>query len=261
MKKIISLFLRFIPRKYLQRFSHFGARVLGFFYRGNNVECPVCGSTYSKFLPYGRVSTRENALCPNCLSLERHRLMWLYLRDRTDFTSAKLKVLHVAPELCFLKKFEALENLEYIKADLESPWATVHFDVHEIPFDENTFDVVICNHLLEHVEDDIKSLKELYRVLKPGGWGIMQSPINPAREVTDEDRSLQTPKDREKKYGQSDHVRDFGLDYPVRLEKGGFRVMVDEFVRSLPDEKVKRYAVLTGGSLTVNDFIYRVEKQ
>lgn len=260
MKKIISLFLRFIPRKHLQRFSHFGAQVLGFFYRGNNVECPVCGCHYREFLPYGRIRTRSNALCPNCLSLERHRLMWLYLQERTDFTTEKLKVLHIAPELCFLKKFAALENLDYITADLESPWATVHFDVHDIPFDENSFDVIICNHLLEHVEDDIRAISEMYRVLKPGGWGIIQSPINPAREVTDEDRSLKTPKEREEKYGQNDHLRDFGLDYPQRLKAGGFRIVMDEFVKTLPDEKVKRHALLTGGSFTVNDLIYRVEK-
>lgn len=260
MKHLISLFLRFVPRKHLQRFSHVAAKMMSIFYLGNKVECTVCGRHYSSFLPYGRVRTRKNALCPNCLALERHRLMWLYLQEKTNFLTDNLKVLHVAPELCFLKKFDALDNLDYITADLESPWAKVHFDVHEIPFEDDTFDVVICNHLLEHVEDDRKSLKELYRVMKPGGWGIMQSPINPSREVTDEDRSLKTPKEREEKYGQNDHLRDFGLDYPERLKAGGFKVVVDEFVKSLPEEKIKRHALLTGGSLTVNDFIYRVEK-
>jgi SAM-dependent methyltransferase len=166
----------------------------------------------------------------------------------------------VAPELCFLKKFEALENIEYITADLESPWAKVHFDIHEIPFEENTFDVIICNHLLEHVEDEQLALREMYRVMKPGGWGVMQSPINPKREVTHEDKSIRTPKEREKMYGQNDHVRDFGLDYPEKLKGGGFKVVVDAFVKDMPEEQVARYALLTGGALTVNDYIYRVEK-
>ena len=146
MKKIISLFLRYVPRRYLQLFSHFAARSLSLFYTGNKVECPVCGHHYRKFLPYGRVSSRSNALCPNCLSLERHRLMYLYLKHKTGFFTDKLKVLHIAPELCFLKMFDALPNLEYITADLESPWAKVRMNVQDIPFPDNTFDVIICNH-------------------------------------------------------------------------------------------------------------------
>ena len=149
-------------------------KVLSQLNKGNEVECPVCASQYKKFLPYGRIA-RENALCPNCLALERHRLMWLYLKKQTDFFSAPLKVLHVAPEHCFIDRFEALPNLEYITADIESPLAKVKMDVHSIPFPDNSFDVIFCNHVLEHVEDDLLACSEFNRVLKPSGWGILQS--------------------------------------------------------------------------------------
>lgn len=167
MKDIISWVLRHVPRKYLQLVSHFGVKVLSVFYRGKGVECSVCGSEFRKFLPYGR-SGRDNALCPSCLSLERHRLMYLYLQRKTPFFKADLKLLHVAPEYCFIDRFEKMKNLDYITADIESPLAKVKMDIHQIPFEANTFDVTFCNHVMEHVDDDIKAMSELHRVLKPG---------------------------------------------------------------------------------------------
>ena len=135
MKYIISFLLKKIPRKYLQLFSHIILKVVSVFYVGNKVECPVCQKKFRKFLPYGRVTPRENALCPNCLTLERHRLMWLYLHKKTNFFTAPLKVLHVAPEICFIHRFEKLKNLEYITADIESPLAKVKMDIQNIPFE------------------------------------------------------------------------------------------------------------------------------
>ena len=261
MKKIISLFLRYVPRRYLQLFSHFAARSLSLFYTGNKVECPVCGHHYRKFLPYGRVSSRSNALCPNCLSLERHRLMYLYLKHKTGFFTDKLKVLHIAPELCFLKMFDALPNLEYITADLESPWAKVRMNVQDIPFPDNTFDVIICNHLLEHVDDVNLALKEMHRVMKPGGWGIMQSPLNENREVTFEDRSIASPAEREKIFGQRDHLREFGRDYPEVLGSSGFRVVVDDYIRSFPEDQFMKYSLAMSAKITFGDMIFRVEKR
>ena len=208
----------------MQLFSHFVLKVLSLFYKGNNVVCPVCDHHYRKFLPYGR-NSRENALCPNCLALERHRLMWLFLKERTNFFTNKLKVLHVAPELCFINRFERLKNLDYTTADIESPLAKVKMDIHEIPFEDGSFDVVICNHVLEHVTDDRKALSEIMRVLKPGGWSILQVPVfHPLPEKTLEDPSITDPKEREKLYGQDDHVRLYGLDYKERLEGAGFQV-------------------------------------
>jgi SAM-dependent methyltransferase len=241
-KHIISWVIRKIPRKYLQLFSHWVVKILALFYRGNKVACPVCRSNFRKFLPYGR-KPRENALCPNCLALERHRLLWLYLKEKTDFFRASLKMLHIAPELCYIHRFEAMQNLEYITGDLESPLAKVKMDIHEIPFDDNTFDVVFCNHVMEHVNDDIKAMQEIRRVLKPQGWAIIQSPMDYKRDTTLEDPTATTPAQREKLHGQNDHLRTYGLDYSQRLREAGFEVSEDEFVKELPEEKIIKYAL------------------
>ena len=241
MKSIISFVIRYIPRKYLQLVSHFFLRIMAVFYRGNQVECPVCAQTFKKFLPYGR-KARENALCPNCLALERHRLMWLFLREETLFFRAPLKVLHVAPELCFIDRFEALDNLDYITGDIESPLAKVKMDIHQIPFEDNTFDVVFCNHVMEHVDDDIKACSEINRVLKPHGWGIIQSPVY-NQERTLEDKTVTDPVERERLFGQRDHLRKYGKDYASRLSTSGLVVQENHFVKTLEDELIRRHAL------------------
>lgn len=245
MKSIISLVLRYIPRPYLQLVGHWAARGLSIFYIGNKVECPVCNSKYRKFLPYGRnTSSRENALCPSCLSLERHRLMALYMKRKTNFYTANLKVLHVAPEYCFIDRFEQMQNLDYITADIESPLAKVKMDIHKIPFPENTFDVAICNHVMEHVDDYILAMSELHRVLKPGGWALIQSPQDMKYEVTYEDPTITDPKEREIHFLQNDHLRLFGRNYGKELEKGGFKVTEDRFVMDeLSPAEVKKYSL------------------
>ncbi|WP_234734292.1 class I SAM-dependent methyltransferase [Tellurirhabdus bombi] len=248
MKQLISLVLRYIPRPILQRISPYGMKIMALFYRGDNVVCPVCNNHFREFLPYGRMPARPNALCPDCLSLERHRLMYLYLQRNTNFFRDNLKVLHVAPEHCFIDRFEKQKNLDYITADIESPLAKVKMDIHQIPFPDNTFDVAFCNHVMEHVDDDIKASSELYRVLKPGGWAIIQSPIDYSRTTTYEDPSITDPREREKHFWQSDHLRLFGQDYPERLAKGGFTVKEDRFVMEMPKEEVAKFA-LPGGEI------------
>lgn len=246
MKKIISWVIRKVPRKYLQIVSPLAMKFFSLLNKGNDVECTVCGNTYSKLLPYGRVYTRDNALCPNCMSLERHRLMYLYLKEKTNFFTANLKVLHVAPEHCFIDRFSKMKNLDHITADIESPLAKVKMDLHSIPFPDNTFDVCFCNHVMEHVEDDIKCMSEIHRVLKPGGWAIIQSPIDMGRATTYEDPTITSPEDREKHFLQDDHVRLFGRDYGQRLQKGGFKVLEDDFAAKLPTERAKRYCIQQG---------------
>ena len=239
----ISVASRFIPRHHLQRFSAFILRIVGIFYLGNKFEDPITGIKYRKLLPYGRIQSRPNALAPHSMSLERHRLLWLYLKERTNFFSDNLKVLHIAPEYCFLKRFKKMKNLSYTTADLVSPWAEVKLDVQNMPFDENSFDVVLCNHVLEHVSDDKLALSELYRVMKPGGFGIFQVPIDVSIEKTQEDKAINTPELREKHYGQRDHLRLYGADYPNRLSKAGFIATADSFVQTLPQHLAKRYAL------------------
>lgn len=179
----------------------------------------------------------------------------MYLKERTDFFTKERKMLHIAPELCFIDRFENLANLDYITGDIESPLAKVKMDIHEIPFEENTFDVIFCNHVLEHVEDDIKAMQEMLRVLKPGGWAILQVPFFfPLNEDTYEDKSITSPADREKAFGQDDHVRLYGKDYANRLASAGFKVVEEKMVMELPEEKVARFA------LPKDEIIYRVEK-
>ena len=239
MKAIIRFALRKIPRKYLQLFSHILLRIASVFYKGKGVQCNICESHFRKFLPYGRIESRENALCPSCLSLERHRLINHYLQKETNFYTAKLKVLHVAPELCFIKRFEKVHADNYVTADIESPLAKVKMDVHEIPFEADSFDVVMCNHVLEHVDEDAKVMREFYRVLKPGGWAILQSPIDYSRMKTFEDSSIISPADRELNYGQDDHVRMYGLDYGDRLEAAGFKVKEEKVINKFSHQEIK----------------------
>ncbi|AWW29750.1 SAM-dependent methyltransferase [Echinicola strongylocentroti] len=241
MKAIISFIIRYIPRSFLQHISHIFLRILAVFYRGQKVCCPVCQKKFSKFLPYGR-KARENALCPNCLALERHRLMWLFLQQKTNFFEANLKVLHIAPELCFIDRFEKLPNINYVTGDIESPLAKVKMDVHQIPFDDHSFDVVFCNHVMEHVDDDLLACKEINRVLKKDGWGIIQSPVYDIPKTL-EDKTITSPAEREKMFGQRDHVRKYGNDYAQRLSKSGLQVQEDHFVKNLSEETIKQHAL------------------
>ena len=246
MKLIISLATRILPRHYLQYISHFFLQIFSLFLRGNRFEDPINGMTYRRLLPYGRLTSRENAIAPDTMSLERHRLMWLFIKEKTNLFTAELKFLHIAPEYCFIKIFKGMKNLDYITADLISPWADVKMDVHDIPFDENSFNVVICNHVLEHVDDANKVMKEFYRVMKPGGWGIFQVPIDINNKETIEDKNVIDPNERERLYWQSDHLRLFGLDYGKKLSEAGFKVTESDFINELSDDLVERYALPKG---------------
>ncbi|MBI1768902.1 MAG: class I SAM-dependent methyltransferase [Bacteroidetes bacterium] len=244
MKKIIGWVVRFVPRKYLQLFTGVGLKVLGIFYSGSKVKCPICNHQYKKFLPYGRINARENALCPNCLSLERHRLMWLYLKGNTNFFSEKLNVLHFAPEPCFINRFEKQHGNKYITADIESPLAKVKMDIHQIPFEENHFDVVLCNHVLEHVKDDITAMREIHRVLKPNAWAILQVPFfSPIPEKTFEDNSIIDKRERERIFGQDDHVRKYGKDYVQRIAQSGLKPLEEKFSETFTKEQAYHFGI------------------
>lgn len=152
--------------------------------------------------------------------------------------------MHVAPELCMMDAFEKQHQERYITTDLESPLAKVKADIHDLPFDENIFDVAICNHVLEHVANDIKAMKEIYRVLKPGGWAILQVPFfSPLPEKTQEDITIQDPYERERLFGQNDHVRKYGKDYAERLRSAGFKVREDHFIDEFSPEEKRRFAL------------------
>lgn len=179
--------------------------------------------------------------------------MWLFLKEKTNFFTAPLKVLHIAPEICFIDRMEKLDNLEYITADLESPLAKVKMDVHQIPFEANSFDVVFCNHVMEHVTDDLQACREINRVLKPSGWGIIQSPVY-NMENTLEDASITDPSERERLFGQRDHVRKYGRDYAQRLSQSGLKMTEDHYVKEIDPALVNKHA------LPENEIIFYCQK-
>ena len=248
--------LRTIPRPILIRLSYIFSFFSPVFYGGNKYECPVCEGHFRKFLPYGYegYSERENVLCPKCLTLERHRVLWLYLKEETDFFSKPRKMLHIAPDQPFLGRFRKMKHLDLTTADLFSPLADVKCDIQDMPFEDNTFDVIFCNHVLEHVDDDKKAMSELHRVMKPGGFGIFQVPIDYNRATTFEDSSITSEEDRVKHYWQKDHVRLFGLDYPSKLESVGFKPQRIDVANDVGAELKDRYR------LGDYDKVYRVDK-
>ena len=225
--------------------------ILTLFLKGNKFTDPIDGKSFRAFLPYGYGKQRQNALSPSTLSLERHRLLWLYLKNETNFFSATKKVLHIAPEQCFINRFKKLKNLNYITADLYSPIVDVKADICDLPFENNEFDVIFCNHVLEHIEDDAKAMSELYRVLKPGGFGIFQVPQELERKTTYEDFSITTAEERKKHFGQYDHVRIYGYDYFNRLRKIGFNVNEVNYSSQLTLEEIEKYRLVKDEILPV----------
>lgn len=246
MSNISKFILNTIPRPLLIRMSYFIRPVVALALRGKNYTDPIDGKSYRKFLSYGYGKTRPNVLAPGTLSLERHRLLWLYLERETDFFTKKRKVLHVAPEQAFLKRFRALKNLDYTTTDLESPIADIKADLTNLPFAENIYDIIICNHVLEHIEQDKMAMAEIYRVLKPGGIAILQVPYDAKREKTFSDDSIVDPKERARIFGQYDHVRVYGMDYFKTLASIGFNVIAEDYTKQLTPLEIEKYRLPAG---------------
>lgn len=246
MKKLFKSLLNIIPRPLLIRLSYVIRPVLVFWLKGNRYTDPIDGKSFKKFLPYGYEKQRDNVLSPSTLSLERHRLLWLYLQSETDFFVKPLKMLHFAPEQAFYRRFRQQQNLDYTTTDLSSPLADVKADICQLPFEDNTFDVIFCNHVLEHIPDDTQAMRELYRVLKPGGWAVLQIPQDLSRATTFEDDSITDPKERAKIFGQYDHVRVYGRDYFDKLRSIGFEVQEVDYTQMLSKEQVERYCLADG---------------
>ncbi|MDU8885263.1 methyltransferase domain-containing protein [Yeosuana sp. MJ-SS3] len=251
MKKIFKILLNIFPRTFLIRLSYVARPILAFFLKGNNYTDPIDCKSFRSFLPYGYEKQRHNVLSPSTLSLERHRLLWLYLKNETNFFTDKLKVLHFAPEQSFYKRFRKMKNLDYTTTDLKSPLAEVKADICDLPFSDNEFDVILCNHVLEHIPEDTKAMQELYRVLKPGGFGIFQIPQDLNRELTFEDDSITDKKERAKIFGQYDHVRIYGRDYFDKLRQIGFNVEEVDYTSTLSIEEINQYCLAKGEIIPV----------
>lgn len=203
--------------------------------RGNRYHCPLCNNSYSKLI--------NDRVCPGCKSCERHRILWLYLLHLQEQRKIRLegKLLHVAPESCLEKRFRNI--FDYLSVDLEEGRAMKVADVTNLDFEDDFFEVVVCNHVLEHIDDDHKAISELRRVLKPGGYASLQVPMTTDRP-TDEDRSVVDPKERLRRFGQEDHVRLYGYDYFNRLQKVGFEVDAGTWEKFLTRETAEKYGVM-----------------
>ena len=243
MQSLIKLFLNIFSRGFLIRISFFVKPILKILMYGNKFTDPIDGNTFRAFLPYGYNKIRNNVLSPSTYSLERHRLLWLYLKNETSFFKAKLKVLHFAPESALMNQFKKLKNLSYDTIDLNSPIADIKADICDLPFLDNSYDLILCNHVLEHIVDDNKAIRELYRVLKKNGIGIFQVPIDYNRDTTFEDFSVTNKKERNKLFGQYDHVRIYGLDFFDRLQKAGFSVERCEYTSKLSKEDIIKFCL------------------
>ncbi|GAB1856669.1 class I SAM-dependent methyltransferase [Flavobacteriaceae bacterium MHTCC 0001] len=251
MKNLFKLILNTIPRPVLIRLSYAARPILAFFLRGNTFTDPIDGKNFKRFLPYGYEKQRNNVLSASTLSLERHRLLWLYLKNETNFFSDKLKALHFAPEQAFYKRFKKLPNLSYITTDLNSPLADVKADICDLPFKDDEFDVILCNHVLEHIPDDTRAMQELYRILKKGGWGIFQIPQDLNRATTFEDNSITDKKERAKIFGQYDHVRVYGRDYFDKLRSVGFQVDEVDYTANFTEADILKYSLAKGEIIPV----------
>lgn len=215
--------------------------------KGNEVECVCCNKTFLTFLPAG-IEKRANAKCVHCGALERHRILWHFLKNKTNIFSAKIKMLHAAPEKLFYTKFKSLNNIEYTSIDLNPDKydygnTTIRMDLTDLNFADNTFDVIICNHVLEHIPNDAKAMSEMFRTLKKGGWAILNVPVDNNRTTTFEDLEINDPKKQLELFGQPDHVRIYGTDYKLRLEKAGFTVTVIDYTKQFSNNEMFRYGM------------------
>lgn len=226
-------------------------RAEAWYYIGSTHYCPICESYSSGFAPR---RNRRNVECTNCGSRPRHRRDWLYIRQHTNLLDGTPKnLLHVAPEEGLEKRFQQAPNIDYLSADLDPERAMVAMDITDIQYPDDTFDVIYCSHVLEHVPDDRRAMRELYRVLKPGGWAIINAPIS--RKTTLEDPSITSPEQRARVFGQWNHVRRYGEDYTDRLRESGFEVSAERFVDGFSDEDVERLG-LHASPRTPDSYVY-----
>ncbi len=245
----IVKFLMQVLKKYLTK-TYLFFKFFGFKYK-----CPFCGGHFNTFYSAGfdfevikqlkivSAGKRDNVRCPRCNSSDRERMIYLYLKDNTDYFTKKCNVLHIAPEKNLQRVFKGIKNIKHISVDLASPLADKKMDILNLQFSDNYFDLVVCSHVLEHIMDDVTAMKELFRVCKTGGMTIILVPIALQLTKTLEDEEVLTETDREKVFGQSDHVRVYAMDIVERLDAAGFVVEALQFSESIGEQKIKKYSI------------------
>ena len=250
MKLIVRLLLNLFTRTFLIRTSLLFKPFFDIFFKGTKFTDPINNKSYSYFFPYGYNKQRKNALCPGTFSLERHRLLWLYLKKETDFFNSNNKILHFAPEQCFHKFFKSFFK-NYTTTDLNSPIVDIKADICNLPFNDNSYDYILCNHVLEHIYDDEKAMKEIFRVLNKNGIAILQVPIDIKSNLTQEGRDIDDKEVRSKLFGQYDHLRMYGLDYFKKLKKVGFNVKNIDYLSKLSKDEVEKFSLTNAGTIPV----------
>jgi SAM-dependent methyltransferase len=228
-----------VPRRYryLARKTLFAG--MSPLFAGDNVECPVCERSSRRWVSLGF----PNKVCPHCSAFERQRLLIMYIRNELPLGREPLTMLHFAAEACFMRHFAATPQLQYIAADLDPPRGAVKMDITAIPLEDDSVDVVICSHVLEHVPDDATAMREIGRILKPGGRALILVPVKQDRAETYEDSSIVDPQERLVHFGQRDHVRLYGTDFEDRLLAAGLKVDANRYARSLGEEATERYGL------------------
>ena len=250
MKLIVRLLLNLFTRTFLIRTSLLFKPFFDIFFKGTKFTDPINNKSYSYFFPYGYNKQRKNALCPGTFSLERHRLLWLYLKKETDFFNSNNKILHFAPEQCFHKFFKSFFK-NYTSIDLNSPIVDIKADICNLPFNDNSYDYILCNHVLEHIYDDEKAMKEIFRVLNKNGIAILQVPIDIKSNLTQDGRDIDDKEVRSKLFGQYDHLRMYGLDYFKKLKKVGFNVKNIDYLSKLSKDEVEKFSLTNAGTIPV----------
>lgn len=225
-------------------------------YRGERLTCPCCASSFSRFVTHrGRADVR----CPRCGSMERHRVLALWMGDQPWLRASGLRILHIAPERALAPLLKGLPGARYRSGDIDSPFADDRVDVMDLPYADASFDLIVCNHVLEHVENDMRAMRELHRVLAPEGHAILMVPIGHDRTETLEDAAVTTPADRLATFGQEDHARLYGTDYLDRLERAGFRVTSERPADAMSAEIVARHRLVAEHPIfDENDVIWAV---
>ena len=234
------------------REQYFAFRSL--YYSGNRFYCPCCENQFRAFLPY---SDRVNAVCPRCGSLERHRIFWLYFKHNLLNSTTSLKILHFAPSYALQRNLKNKANLDYVTVDYFMHGVDTHVDIQNLPFVAEQFDVVICSHVLEHIPNDQQAISELYRLTKPNGYALIQVPIDTSLEKTFEDPTVVDPQERERLFGQDDHVRMYGRDFSQRLIQEGFKVESINYQELATDAEMSYYGLGSDNNGLEETFICR----
>lgn len=250
MKNLIG---KILPAEIRNRLREWKKYFKSFLYFGLKYQCPFCKGHFRKLLPWGKDlpflsdiigAGRRNVMCPRCYSTDRERLIFFFLKLETGIFKKKGTLLHVSPEKNLYEIFIKNSEIEYTTVGLGQKRIMKQMDITGMDFQDEIFDYIICNHVLEHIVEDQKAISELFRVLKPGGWSILQVPLSKKLKVTYEDDSIVSPDEREQAFGQKDHVRIYAIeDYLKRLESVGFQCRLIDFAQKYGDKYVKKYAL------------------